>query len=141
METITGISLSENEGDIQIHIPMKIKRRGGRKEIIVPQSLESVIPPRPVYQEALVVALARAHRWKEMLESGKYGSITELAFVLGIDRSYMSRLLKFTLLAPDIVEAILDGQEPSGFAINRLIGTVPMDWQKQRRKYRFEYIE
>ena len=137
MEAITGISLSENDGDIQIHIPMKIKKRGGRKEIIVPQSLESVIPSRPVYQEALVVALARAHRWKEMLESGKYGSITELAFALGIDRSYMCRLLKFTLLAPDIVEAILDGQEPSGFAINRLVGAISMSWEEQYKQFGF----
>ena len=137
MESTTGISLSENEGDIQIHIPMKIKRRGGRKEIIVPQSLESVMPSRPVYQEALVIALARAHRWKELLESGKYGSITELASTLGIDRSYMSRLLKFTLLAPDIVEAILDGREPSGFAINQLVGAIPMDWEEQRYLFGF----
>lgn len=132
MQTMESISLSEDEGDIQIHIPMKIKRRGGRKEIIVPESLQSVMPSRPVYQEALVVALARAHRWKEMLESGMYGSIIELASAIGVDRSYMSRLLKFTLLAPDIVEAILDGREPSSFAINRLIGAVPMGWEEQR---------
>ena len=137
METITKISLLENEGNIQIHIPMKIKKRGGRKEIIVPQSLESVMPSRPVYQEALVVAIARAHRWKEMLESGRYGSITELAFALGIDRSYMCRLLKFTLLAPDIVVAVIDGSEPSSFVINKLISSIPDNWEEQRRKYGF----
>lgn len=85
------------------------------------------MPSRPVYQEAIVIAFARAHRWKEMLESGKYGSIIELASVLGIDRSYMSRLLKFTLLAPDIVEAVIDGREPSGFAISRLTSSIPDD--------------
>lgn len=89
------------------------------------------MPSRPVYQEAIVIAFARAHRWKEMLESGKYGSIIELASVLGIDRSYMSRLLKFTLLAPDIVEAVIDGREPSGFAISRLISSIPDDWDEQ----------
>jgi len=137
MPDVTGISLSTDDSGIQVHIPMKMKRRGGRKEIIVPQSLQSVMPSRPVYQEALVVALARAHRWKEMLESGKYGSIIELASALGIDRSYMSRLLKFTLLAPDIVEAIIDGREPSGFAISKLISSIPDNWDEQRRKYGF----
>ncbi len=132
-----GISLSTDESGIRVHIPMKMKRRGGRKEIIVPQSLNSVMPSRPVYQEALVIAIARAHRWKEMLESGKYGSMIDLASAIGVDRSYMSRLLKFTLLAPDIVEAIIEGREPSGFAIGRLIGSVPDDWEEQRRKYGF----
>ena len=73
-----------------------------------------------------------------MLESGKYGSIIELATAIGVDRSYMSRLLKFTLLAPDIVEAIIDGREPSGFAISKLISSIPDDWDEQRRKYGFE---
>lgn len=130
-----GITLTESGGDIQVHIPMKLKRRGGRKEIIVPQSLQSIMPSCPVYQEALVIALARAHRWKQLLESGKYGSIIELASALGVDRSYMSRLLKFTLLAPNIVEAIIDGLEPSGFSISKLISTIPDDWEEQRRKY------
>lgn len=137
MSDVTGILLSTNESGVQIHIPMKLKRRGGRKEIIVPQSLQSVMPSRPVYQEALVVAFARAHRWKEMLESGKYGSITDLASTIGVDRSYIARLLRFTLLAPDIVEAILKGREPSSFVINRLVGTIPMDWEGQREVFEF----
>lgn len=137
MPNITGVFLSEDESGIQVHIPMKMKRRGGRKEIIVPQSLQSVMPSRPVYQEALVIALARGHRWKEMLESGKYGSVTELATAIGADRSYVARLLRFTLLAPDIVEAILDGREPSGFPIGKLIGRMPASWEEQREKYGF----
>ena len=137
MPEVTGISLSRDESGIRVHIPMKMKRRGGRKEIIVPESLQSVMTSRSVYQESLVIALARAHRWKEMLESGKYGSIIELASATGVDRSYMSRLLKFTLLAPDIVEAIIDGMEPSGFSISKLISSVPDYWDAQRRKYGF----
>lgn len=137
MPNLTGISISTSESGVQVHIPMKMKRRGGRKEIIVPHSLQLAVPSRPVYQEALVIAFARAHRWKEMLESGKYGSIIELATALGVDRSYMSRLLKFTLLAPDIVEAVIDGREPSGFAISKLIKAIPDNWEEQRKRYGF----
>lgn len=137
MSDVEGISLSTDESGIRVHIPMKLKRRGGRKEIIVPQSLQSVMPSRPVYQEALVVAFARAHRWKDMIESGKYGSITELASAIGVDRSYVARLLKFTLLAPDIVEAVIDGREPNGFSISKLISSIPDDWEEQRRRYGF----
>lgn len=137
MSDVAGISLSTDESGIRVHIPMKLKRRGGRKEIIVPQSLQSVMPSRPVYQEALVVAFARAYKWKDMIESGKYGSITELASTIGVDRSYVARLLKFTLLAPDIVEAVIDGCEPSGFSIGKLISSIPDNWDEQRGKYGF----
>jgi len=104
----------EREGDdLVIRIPMQLKRRGGRKEIIVPEGLPQSGAPRPREQEPLVVALARAFYWTELVHSGRFGSIGELADALGIDRAYASRIMSLTLLAPDIVEMILCKCSPS----------------------------
>ena len=79
--------------------------------------------------------MAGGHRGQQLLESGEYSSITEMAEAFGPWSSYMSRLTRFGLLAPDIIEAILDGNEPSGFSINKLTNAIDDDWEKQREKY------
>ena len=77
-------------------------------------------------------ALARAHRWKRLLESGRYGSLAELAAAEKIDRSYLGKTLRLTLLAPDIVEAILDGRQPPGMGLPRLMEPFAVEWDRQR---------
>ena len=77
-------------------------------------------------------ALARAHRWKRLLESGRYGSLAELAAAEKIDRSYLGKTLRLTLLAPDIVEAILDGRQPYALALPALLEGLPSLWVEQR---------
>ena len=88
--------------------------------------------PRPRVDSALVKALARAHRWQRMLESGERSSITELAAVEKIDRSYLCRVLRLTLLAPEIVEATLDGRQSEGTTLPRLMKGFPVEWARQR---------
>ena len=90
-----------------LHVPFRIVKRGGRKEMQLP---EGAAQPRRT-DNTLVKALARAFRWKRMLESGEFATIAELAEREGIAPSYMTRVLRLTLLAPDIVEAILDGRQ------------------------------
>ena len=123
-----------DDDGVVVHIPMKFKRRGGRKEIIVPQGCVSTAPEKSPIQRPLVVALARAFRWQELLESGKVASIAALAKQLKVDRAYVSRILGLTLLAPDIVRAILDGNEPSGLSLARLTKPFPVLWEEQRRE-------
>lgn len=132
---MNGISLVKDADGISVRIPMKMKRRGGRKEITVPTGLDGVIEAGQ--DNAFAVAIARAYCWLELLESGKYGSIREMADALGVCTTYMLRLLRFTLLAPDIVEAILDGNEPDGFSQNMLVGAIPANWQEQKEKWGF----
>ena len=90
---------------VTLHVPFRVVKRGGRKEMQMP---EGATQPRRA-DGTLVKALARAFRWKRMLESGEFATIAELAEREGIAPSYMTRVLRLTLLAPDIVEAILDG--------------------------------
>ncbi len=82
---------------------------------------------------ALVKALARAFRWKRMLEEGRYGSISELAAAEKLDRGYLGRIVSLTLLAPAIVEAILDGRQPEGVTLPVLMEPFPVEWGKQKQ--------
>jgi len=113
---------------ITIHVPFRFIKRGGRKEVQLP-------PGAPVHRRTditLIKALARAFRWKRMLESGEFTTINELAEREGIAPSYMTRVLRLTLLAPDIVEAILDGRQGPEVTLRRLLEPFPVEWEGQR---------
>ena len=123
----------DRDGDtLVIRVPMQLKKRGGRKEIIVPEGLPGTPPSRSPTQEPLITALARAFHWQELIDSGRYTSVTELAEALGVDRSYVSRIMRLALLAPDIVEAIVEGREPSELSLERLVMGMPVLWGEQR---------
>ena len=85
--------------------------------------------------ETLIGALARAHRWKGMLEEGRYRSAGELAEAEGVTRSFVNRLLRLTLLAPDIQEAIIDGRQPKGMQLVEVTDAIPSEWGKQREAF------
>ena len=96
---------------LTIRIPICLQRRGGRKLIVAPEG--AVLPtPKPRRDETLIKALVRAHRWRRRIESGQAKSITDLAEQEGVTVAYICRVLPLTCLAPDIVEAILDGRQP-----------------------------
>lgn len=123
---------------VTVMVPLTIRRRGGRKQIIGPDGApirnggeaEGVAATRG--DPALVKALARAFRWRRMLESGRYSSIRELATAERVDRAYIGRVLNLTLLAPDLVEAILDGREPAALDIATLMAGCPAHWDEPR---------
>ena len=112
---------------ITLHVPFKVVKRGGRKEMRLP---EGASQPRRT-DSTLVKAFARAFRWKRMLESGEFATIGELAEREGIAPSYMTRVLRLTLLAPDIVEAILDGQQGPEVTLARVLEPFPVGWVEQ----------
>lgn len=120
-----------------MHFPMTLKRRSGRKEVIVLDGLQHSEDTGPDYHESLVIATSRAHRWKRLLDEGRYASIIEMAQALKIDRHHMARMLRLTLLAPGIIEAILSGNEPDGFSLNQLTSEIPMLWDEQIENYGF----
>ena len=112
---------------VTLHVPFRIVRRGGRKEMQLP---EGAMHLRRT-DNTLVKALARAFRWKSMLESGEYATIAELAEREGISLSYLARVLRLTLLAPDIVETILDGRQGSEVTLARVLEQFPLEWKQQ----------
>jgi len=122
---------------ITVRVPLTIRRRGGRKRVVTPEgSAGSTALARTRADPTLVKALARAHRWKRLLESGRSNSLSELAAAEKIDRSYLGKMLRLTLLAPDIVEAILDGCQPAGCDLPRLMEALSAAWSAQREAVR-----
>ena len=121
------------DGDcLVVQVPLRIRRRRGRKEIIAPGGVDSAAADQVRTNQGLAVTVARAHRWQELLESGRYASVRELALDAGVDNSYLARMLRLTLLAPDLTEAILSGTEPDGLSLEKLY-RLPMEWEEQRR--------
>jgi hypothetical protein len=127
-----------DNGNLRIHIPMAIRRMRGRKIVIAPAALDGAIPgaQEPV-QSAVVQALARAFAWAELIEGGQIKSIAQLAAALDVDGSYVARILKLSNLAPDIVAALLNGEEPDGLSLAKLTQPFPEDWVAQRRHFGF----
>jgi hypothetical protein len=120
---------------VTVVVPMAIRRRGGQKQIIGPdgapvQAGGDAAETRG--DPALVKALARGFRWRRMLEERRYASVRELAAAEGVDRAYVGRVLNLTLLAPDLIEAVLDGRAPD-VTIATSLPTVPVPaWESQR---------
>lgn len=110
-----------------LHVPFRIVKRGGRKEMQLPHGVR---PDRRT-DSTLVKALARAFRWKRLLESGEFATVSELAEREGIAPSYLTRILRLTLLAPDIVEAILDGKQGPEVTLAQGLEPFPLAWQLQ----------
>jgi hypothetical protein len=135
------ITVADN-GNLKIHIPMLIRRMRGRKMVFAPHTLDDGETPGfavPI-QAAVIQALARAFSWAEILETGQVKSISELARNLEVDSSYVTRILKLTTLAPDIVEAIINGEEPDGLSLAKLIQSFPEEWNEQRALFGFKDI-
>ena len=131
-------SVVERDGRVVIVIPMHFKRCGGRKEIIMPPGWPqggAADPRHSLVQKPLAVAVARAHRWKDLLAKGAFATMNELADRLELDHAYVRRLMNLTLLAPDLVEAILRGDEPSGLSLATLVESIPVGWEEQRRVF------
>ncbi len=125
-------------GNLKIHIPMRIRRMQGRKMILAPQALDGDVPESPEEsQTAIVQALGRAFSWAQAIESGEFHSVADLARGLDVDNSYVVRILKLTTLAPEITEAILNGEEPAGLSLAKLTQTFPVDWGQQRALFGF----
>jgi len=136
-------TIRRDDGAIIIDIPMNLRRRSGRKEIVLPPGVAPVAEsagtddsPSP-----LSLSLARAFRWQEMIESGQVQSNSDLARKLKLDQSYIARTIRLTSLAPDLVEAILDGQEPEALSLNTLRQSLPVVWSEQQLDAVSEYSD
>ena len=115
-----------------VHIPMRFQRRGGRKRIVAPDGSEIAPRTKPQPDGTLAKALARSWRWQRLLDKGVHNTVSEVADAEGINRSYVSRILRLALLAPDIIEGILAGGSNHLLVLDRLEGPLPASWEEQR---------
>jgi len=128
-------TVSKDGRTATITVSVSFLQRGGRKQILSPPGA-APWSAAPRVDSALVKAVVRAHRWRQMLESGEYASSAELAKAQKINDSYLSRMLRLTLLAPDIIEAILTGRQPSTLQLDDLLKPLPAEWERQRSELR-----
>jgi hypothetical protein len=132
---MTEPNLIGDAGTVTVRIPISIRRRGGRKLVLAPDGTPdtSATHCRRI-DNAMIKAIARAFRWREMLENGTHATIAEIAAAEKINESYVGRILRLTLLAPDIVEAILGGRQPAQVTLALLMRPFPVLWSAQRSK-------
>lgn len=133
------------DGSVTVHIPVTFTRRGGKRYIIAPpHPLDDATPEeikkaakRGTLNKTIVKALAQAFHWKEMIDRGECHSSRQLAIKLKVNESYLARIIRLSLLAPDIVEALLDGNQPEKLKLTDLLEPMPYLWSEQRIKYGF----
>ena len=123
--------LSKDGRTAVVSVSVSFLQRGGRKQILSPPGA-APWSPAPRVDGALVKAVVRAHRWRHMLESGEYSSSADLAKAEKVNDSYLSRILRLTLIAPDIIEAILSGRQPRTLQLDDLLKPLPAAWDRQR---------
>lgn len=121
-------------GSITVRVPLAVRPRPGRKTIVRPAGSASSASIAAHADPVMVKALARAFRWKRLLDDGRYASISDIATAEKIDRGYVGSVLRLTLLAPDIVKAILDGRQREELGLPALLKPFPLDWGGQRAK-------
>ena len=118
---------------VSVEVPMTFKLRGGRKVIILPDGTQGNPLPRATIDNTMVKAIARAFRWQRLLENGTYACIEDIARAERINGSFVGRIVRLTLLAPDIVEAILEGKQPAVVTLKKLMEPFPVEWERQRQ--------
>src|SRR3954452_20619717 len=101
--------------------------------LVSPVGAEPRASLRPRIDNTLLRAVVQAFHWKHQLEGGQFATINELAQAERLDRSFVSHTLGLTLLAPDLVEAILDGSQPRTMELQPLMRGLAVEWEWQRR--------
>ena len=120
---------------VSVDIPMTFKKRGGRKVIVLPDGTHGNPAPMATIDNTMIKAVARAFRWQRLLENGTYGCLDEIAKAEKIGPSFVSRVIRLALLAPDIVEAILAGKQPASLTLKDLMHPFPVEWAGQREQF------
>jgi hypothetical protein len=129
-----AINVGTDGQTMVIHVPLTLRRIGGRKRVISPPGATAWMPPRPEINSPLLHALVRAFHWQSLLDDGRYASVNELAKANGKNASYVAAILRLTLLAPDIVEDVIDGRQPPTIQLQPLMRDgIPALWEEQRR--------
>nr|CRH06078.1 Conserved protein of unknown function, containing KorB DNA-binding like domain [Candidatus Magnetococcus massalia] len=131
--------LSQDRKTIIFKIPMRFHRQGGKRMVILPEHEQARQEMTNPSEDPMLNTLTKAQKWQKMLDKSETMTIAQLAEREGVERSMMARVLRLTILAPDIIEAILDGRVPETFSLESLRESIPLLWSDQRKKWGFEH--
>ncbi len=147
VEAAREVQLSADGRTLAVHVPIAFRKRGGRKVVIAPVGGSPSVPgqassprmphapkPQRSVDQSLLKVLAQAHHFQRLLDEGRYATVGDLARAMKLDPSFVARILRATLLAPDIVEAILDGTQPPTMHRQMLLRGLPLEWKEQRER-------
>ncbi len=129
----------QSQGSAVTFVPLTIKRRHTRKLLIAPPGQEDA-KVRSSFDLPMIRTIGKAFYWQKLLDSGEVANATELARQLKLEPGWVAEVLRLTRLAPDIVQAILDGRQPRHLNLHAVRGRqaeVPVDWDEQRRLFGF----
>ena len=118
-------------GNVKVTIPMSFRNCSGRKRIVTPDGEQNFADP-------LITNLARAYRWQTLIDEGHFSNVNELANAIGKDSAYVARVLRLTLLAPEIVHTVLTGALPEGIGVEDLRQSMPVLWSEQKKLLNME---
>jgi site-specific DNA recombinase len=128
--------LEKRTNDIfRLMIDARVKRCGGEVRLLVPADSRAEAPARPI--SSLIKSVARAHPWPEKIIRGELTGLRSIAQLTNLDEHYAGRILNCSFLAPDIVEAILDGRQPADLTVQKLLRSLPLAWAEQRQRLGF----
>ena len=127
--------IKDDERTITVRIPISIRKRGGKKLVLAPGGQTAPSFSRRI-DNSRVKALARAFRWQELLENGTYATLAEIAEAEKINETYVGRVLRLTLLCPQIIEMIAWGRNPPGWDLALLMRPIPTVWNEQAAQFR-----
>jgi hypothetical protein len=128
---IGSASITKDGRTLMVRVPLALRKHGGRKLVVTPEGA-GWAPPRARIDSTITKALARAFRWRKLLETGVHATVAEIAAAEGVNPTYVGRILRLTLLAPDIVEATLNGRQPANLQLADLLTGFPAEWERQR---------
>jgi site-specific DNA recombinase len=121
---------------ISLNIKARVKRCGGEMRLVFPPDHPGQAPSLPA--SSLLKAVTRGRQWYEWIVAGEVSGRRSIAEKLRLDERYVGRVLECTFLAPDIVEAILDGRQPLDLTFQKLTHRLPLSWTEQRRQLGFQ---
>ena len=124
------VEILEN-GNVKITIPMAFRSCAGRKRIVTTDS-------EMIFTDPMITNIARAFRWQALIDSGKFSNVHELARGIGKDDGYVSRIIRLTLLSPEIIHAIIAGTLEKDIGIEQLKQAMPLMWDDQKKMFGME---
>jgi hypothetical protein len=130
-------TLSRDGRIMTVRIPITLRHQGGRKQVVTPVGAAPWIPTPSRVDNTIVKAIVRAFRCRDLLESGRYATVRDLAKAESINESYLGRVLRLTLLSPTTIEAILEGRQPATLELADFLKQFPIEWDEQHRSLGF----
>ena len=120
-----------DNGNVLVSIPISLRLRSGRRRVLFHGNSAQELDP-------LVINLARAFRWQALIDSGVYENMIDLAKAIGKDHAFVARTIRMTLLAPEIVHAILTGTLKCHIPLDRMRKEMPLLWEDQKKLFGIE---